>query len=545
MEQARIILAIALSFAVFLIWDLFFIEKKPIPQKKQPTQETVQEKQTVQEEPIIKPETISSEQIVSTKPPRDILVDTPLYIAVFSEAGTALKSFKLKRYRERVELDSPLKELVPSSLKNGAFQIDFSESGISGFESAHYTTPYSSDTLSVVDSPAELIFSWQSPQGILVEKIFSFKPDSYQIGVKTVLKNLSEHPIKGRLTLSLLSEIKSVESQYTFEGPSFLMDSKLEQIKPKKIKDTYSESGKLKWISVETQYFLSSIIPANITDATVKIFRKDNVLNHCYQFSETSIQPKGVMASEFSLYFGPKEIKTLRSLHNDLDRVVHFGMFDFLAKPCLWLMNSFYRLIPNYGVAIIFLTILVKFLLWPLGNKSYKSMNEMKKIQPLIAEIKEKYKNDKKKMNEEFMNLYKVYKINPMGGCLPMLVQLPVFFALYRMLYEAIELRHAPFLWWINDLSAPDRLFRFNFSIPFMQPPYGIPVLTIIMGATMILQQKMSPPPGDPVQAKMMTFMPIVFTVIFINFSSGLVLYWLVSNILSISQQYYISKKNK
>ena len=141
------------------------------------------------------------------------------------------------------------------------------------------------------------------------------------------------------------------------------------------------------------------------------------------------------------------------------------------------------------------------------------------------------------------MALYRVYKINPMGGCLPMLAQIPVFFAFYRMLYESIELRHAPFVGWINDLSAPDRLFHFGFSIPFMDPPYGIPVLTIIMGASMLLQQKMTPTPGDPTQAKMMMFMPIIFTVIFINFPSGLVLYWLVNNIISMAQQYYIIKK--
>jgi YidC/Oxa1 family membrane protein insertase len=236
-------------------------------------------------------------------------------------------------------------------------------------------------------------------------------------------------------------------------------------------------------------------------------------------------------------------MKLLSKLDGDLAKAIYFGWFDIIAKPCLWFMNFIYGFIPNYGVAIIILTIFTKVLLWPLGSKSYKSMNEMKKVQPLMAEIREKYKGDKKKMNEEIMGLYKIYKINPMGGCLPMIVQIPVFFALYRMLYEAIELRHAPFFLWIDDLSAPDRLFRFDFSIPFMQPPYGIPVLTLVMGATMLLQQKMSPPPGDPAQAKMMMFMPIIFTFIFINFSSGLVLYWLVNNILSIGQQYYISKK--
>ncbi len=170
-------------------------------------------------------------------------------------------------------------------------------------------------------------------------------------------------------------------------------------------------------------------------------------------------------------------------------------------------------------------------------------MNDMRKLQPLMQEIREKYKDDKARINQETMALYRTYKVNPMGGCLPMLIQMPVFFALYRMLYQAIELRHAPFFGWINDLSAPDRLFNFSFKIPFMSEPYGIPVLTIIMGATMLLQQKLSPQPGDPTQAKMMMLMPIVFTFIFINFPSGLVLYWLFSNLVSIGQQYYTMKK--
>ena len=237
-------------------------------------------------------------------------------------------------------------------------------------------------------------------------------------------------------------------------------------------------------------------------------------------------------------------MKILKEFDLDLDKAIHFGMFDFLAKPCVMVMNFLYGLIPNYGMAIIILTLLIKLILWPLGSKSYKSMAEMKKLQPLMAEIREKYKHDKQKMNMEVMGLYKTYKVNPLGGCLPMVVQIPIFFALYRMLYEAIELRHAPFFGWIHDLSAPDRLFDFGFSIPFMQPPCGIPVLTIIMGGTMFLQQKMAPPMGgDPLQAKLMTFMPIMFTVIFINFSSGLVLYWLINNIVSITQQYYIQKK--
>jgi YidC/Oxa1 family membrane protein insertase len=170
-------------------------------------------------------------------------------------------------------------------------------------------------------------------------------------------------------------------------------------------------------------------------------------------------------------------------------------------------------------------------------------MNQMRKLQPKMKDLQERYKDDRQKMNQELMNLYRVYKVNPLGGCIPMLLQIPVFIALYRMLYQAIELRHAPFFLWINDLSAPDRLFQFEGYIPLMQEPYGIPVLTIIMGGTMFLQQKMSPPPGDPSQAKMMMMLPVFFTFIFINFPAGLVLYWLVNNVASILQQYYINKK--
>jgi YidC/Oxa1 family membrane protein insertase len=287
-----------------------------------------------------------------------------------------------------------------------------------------------------------------------------------------------------------------------------------------------------------------SLIPEQVEDASLRLFLKENnQIEAQYLQPESLLEPGTQVKRRYFLFFGPKSMQILGEVGHDLGKAVNFGMFDFIAKPCVWLMNKLYSMIPNYGVAIIILTVLIKILLWPLGSKSYKSMSEMKKLQPLMKEIRERYKNDKKKMNEETMSLYRTYKINPLGGCLPMVVQIPVFFALYRMLYEAIELRHAPFFLWIDDLSAPDRLFRFHFSIPFMEPPYGIPVLTIIMGATMLLQQKMSPPMGDPTQAKMMMLMPIVFTVVFINFSSGLVLYWLVNNVLSIAQQYYIQKK--
>ncbi|MBN2419777.1 MAG: membrane protein insertase YidC, partial [Deltaproteobacteria bacterium] len=260
--------------------------------------------------------------------------------------------------------------------------------------------------------------------------------------------------------------------------------------------------------------------------------------------SPLEITPGAEVSKEYSLFLGPRDVRILEQFGHKLDKAIDYGFFSIIAGPLHFILNFFNGFLNNYGLSIILLTIIIKIIFWPLTHKSQKSMKEMQKLQPLMAKIREKYKDNREMMNKELMGLYRTYKVNPMSGCLPMLIQIPVFFALYRVLNSSIELRHAPFALWINDLSAPDRLFSFSFSIPFMDPPHGIPVLTLLMGASMFLQQKLQPMVGDPSQAKIMMFMPIMFTVMFINFPSGLVLYWLTQNILSIGQQYYINKKS-
>jgi YidC/Oxa1 family membrane protein insertase len=436
--------------------------------------------------------------------------------------------------------------MISPDLTGGTVRVGFADNSVSGVKGAVFSANSEKDTVDITNKSQEISFSWTSPQGVVVEKKYLFSPETYMIDLNVNVKNGSNQPLKDSLTLSLYRYNSEKESRYGFEGPSALIDNKLEQVKIKKIKKKNIYPGDIKWVAVQDRYFMSAIVPDTaVKAASMRLYLNDEkILQNEFVQSEFVVNSGDQHASKYRLFFGPKSIKILKTVDYDLVKAVNFGMFDILAKPCVWIMDFIYdHFIPNYGVAIIILTIFTKILLWPLGNKSYKSMADMKKIQPLMADIKEKYKDDKRKMNEEMMGLYKTYKVNPMGGCLPMVVQIPVFFALYRMLYEAIELRHAPFFWWINDLSAPDRLFRFDFAVPFMEPPYGIPVLTIIMGATMFFQQKMSPPMGDPTQAKMMMMMPIVFTFIFINFSSGLVLYWLVNNVLSMAQQYYITKK--
>lgn len=558
MEQGRVIIAIALSFLVFFVWNTVFAPKEEAdPNGKNRTKSQLSQEKTTGEESYtnqnqekeiagLKNTTGSSGDESASEPiGRTITVSTPLYAIKFDEKGARFTNFVLKKYREQVEADSPLKAIVTSDNPLGTMLIEFNDYRLQGLKNAVYSADIDYDMVEVRNQPQSLTFSWTSPEGVVVEKRFQFFPDSYLIDMSVLVKNGSDQPITGNFMVTLTKVLKEKKSRFGFEGPSALINNKLKKVEIKDFEEKNIYSGELGWVALQDRYFMSSLIPKEVIETDMKLSLIDETLVVAqYVQPDISINPETQKLFEYILFLGPKSMKLLNESGYKLSKAVNFGMFDFIAKPCVWLLNFFYSFIPNYGLAIIFLTILTKLLLWPLGAKSYKSMSEMKKLQPLMAELKVKYKNDKKRIQQETMALYKTYKINPLGGCLPMVAQIPVFFALYRMLYEAIELRHAPFFGWIKDLSAPDRLFQFSFSVPFMEPPYGIPVLTVVMGATMFLQQKMSPPPGDPGQAKMMMFMPIIFTFIFINFSSGLVLYWLVNNVLSISQQYYVQKKN-
>lgn len=553
MEQQRLIIALVLSFAVFFAWNLFFTpeapENAPAVTHSTAVEATTENKQASSGSTEHPTQTAPSaaEQDSQTadagRPARTIQIDTPLYAITLSEKGAAVIDMTMKNYRETVESDSPPKKLLPKELKSGTCLISFTSSPNNALEQAVYHLNNPVSKLDVQREPASIEFSYTLPDGVMIQKAYRFVPDSYLIDVAVTLKNGKSAPMIDDLKISLLDFSEVEKSELGFIGPSGLLNDKLKQTQIKEIGENSLSSGKLRWIALEQPYFMSSLVLKEASEGQMVLSHQEKLIRNQMVFHIDSLAPGETKTFDFDLFMGPKSWSLLRSYDNELNRAIYFGWVDVLAKPCLWFMNYVHKFIPNYGIAIIILTIITRIAFWPLAHKSYKSMNDMRKLQPLMQDIREKYKNDKARINQETMALYRTYKINPMGGCLPMLVQLPVFFALYRMLYSAIELRHAPFFGWINDLSAPDRLFSFTFKIPLMNPPYGIPVLTLIMGATMLLQQKMTPTPGDPAQAKMMMFMPVIFTVIFINFSSGLVLYWLVGNIISISQQYYTQKK--
>ena len=335
-------------------------------------------------------------------------------------------------------------------------------------------------------------------------------------------------------------EDHGTKSSYLFIGPAAYVNGQLQEYKSKEITESAKTiQGTVDWAAYEGTYFMAGILPEPNDGASVTMQESGEVVEMSVAGKLDSLPAGGELVYKYRLYYGPKKLTDLKEIGANLDKSLNFGWFDVIAKPTLWLLNFFYGFVHNYGVAIILVTVLFKAAFWPITQKGMKSMKNMQKLQPKMAKIKEKYKGDPAQMNKEVMNMYKTYKVNPLGGCLPMVLQIPVFFALYKVLLQCIELRHAPFMFWITDLSAPDRLWV-SLHIPYLG---GIPVLTLLMGASMFLQQKMTPTTADPAQAKIMMFLPVVFTFMFINFASGLVLYWFVNNLLSILQQKLINNQ--
>lgn len=555
-EQKRLLLAVVLSVVVLVGYQYFFTAPA---ENTNPSQE-VQSRETVQSNTPANTPTVSdytngtknqsqaqtSQPMPVVKDYRTISVSTPLYEIAISEHMAAVHSFALKNYKETNQDDSPLKQLVPEQLVNGTLSFSMEGGSIQGLDNATYTAGTDTTSVNLYQGEKTIVFSWVNPQGISIKKIFTFRADSFLIDCNILVQNGSGMPINDAIVISMPGfyndEVKK-QSRFAFQGPIAYIDDKYQDIAPNDIEDQDTFNGTIDWAGYTGQYFMTVVMPKEPVKAKLSLsYANDIATNRLVQKMDRLDSGKQGQY-DYTYFMGPKSYKLLSQYDNNLKKAINFGWFDIIAKPLLITMNTIHDFIPNYGIAIILLTILIKLVFWPLGTKSYKSMNEMKKVQPLMMELREKYKDDKTRMNQEVMGLYKTYKVNPASGCLPLLVQMPIFFALYRMLYQAIELRHAPFFGWIKDLSAPDRLFHFDFAIPMMQAPAGIPVLTLLMGASFLLQQKMTPTAGDPMQAKMMMLMPIFMTVLFINFPAGLVLYMFVNNIISMGQQKYTQKK--
>jgi len=481
---------------------------------------------------------------VDTKAPlrkaRDFTVETDLYRLVFSEKGGTIKKYLLKQYPATLSDNAPLVNLINVSPLHLPLGLRMESQPPLDLSSQFFEPDKEGLKLTRAGEEAQLKFTCNMSNGIKITRAYTFHQGSYWIDLSVQLSGAGTIPG----SVFLYNKPGKKKNRFTFAGPAYYGNDSLREVKLDDVGEKHTYTGPVDWIGYGDNYFLTALIPV-VSEGPWNILIEKKEADGLTESQLTALKPtpestgQGVEVLNLGIYFGPKEIDRLNALGHNLSKAINFGWFDPIAKPVLYILKYLYRFIHNYGIAIIIVTVLIKIAFWPLAQKSAKSMKTMQKLQPKMAKLKEKYGNDKERMNKELMQLYKTYKVNPMGGCLPMLLQIPVFFALYKVLLQSIELRHAPFMLWINDLSAPDRLMIPGVNIPYLG---GIPVLTLFMGISMFLQQKLSPSSLDPTQARMMQFLPVIFTCMFINFPSGLVLYWLINNVLSIAQQYYVNK---
>lgn len=407
-------------------------------------------------------------------------------------------------------------------------------------------TIYSADKASYRMEPNEntlqVDLHWLNPQGLQFTKRYEFHRDSYVINVTHFVSNPSDKDFNANLYLRLERNAPKTQGGFfmlpTFTGPVYYSPDKkyqkiqfshIDDVKDQPVKDAIHRDVTGGWAAMIEQFFVGAWIPDEKLNYKYFTSRTEDA-EHLYMIgmvAEQTVPAKSQNKAEAArLYVGPKIQNKLETIAPGLELSVDYGWLTFISKPLFWALDHIERVIHNWGWAIILLTILVKGAFYKLSETSYRSMARMKSIGPRMAALKERFGDDKQKMNQAMMELYKKEKINPLGGCLPIVIQIPVFIALYYVLLESVELRQAPWILWIQDLSIMDPYF----------------VLPILMGITMLVQQKLNPAPADPLQAKIMMVLPIMFTVMFAVFPSGLVLYWVVSNLLSIAQQWYITK---
>ncbi|WP_034296167.1 membrane protein insertase YidC [Herbaspirillum sp. RV1423] len=543
MDIKRTVLWVVFSFSLLLLWDswqrhngkpsMFFPtatqeaqpaaagadpSKSPVPQAANAANPTATAAD-VGGAPAAKGETIT--------------ITTDVVKADIDTVGGELKRLELLKHRDTVD---PTKNLV--LFDSSAGHTYLAESGLIGGQFPNHKSIFTAKPgARALDGGNEVQLVLEAQEnGVKLTKTYTFKRDSYLIDLKHTVTNDSAAAITPSLYLQLLRDGNKPggESHFysTFTGPAVYTDAdhfqKLTFEKIEEGKEQHATKSDNGWIALVQHYFVSAFIPPE--KAQRDIFTK-KVATNLYAVGNIlplgSIAPGASVTMDAHLYSGPQESKVLETTAPGLELVKDYGWLTIIAKPIFWLMIHIHAMVGNWGWTIILLTVLIKLVFFPLSAASYRSMAKMKAVTPKMTAIRERHKGDPQNMNREMMALYKTEKINPLGGCLPIVIQIPVFISLYWVLLASVEMRGAPWLGWIHDLTAPD-------------PFYILPVL---MAVSMFIQTKLNPTPPDPVQAKVMMFMPIVFSVMFFFFPSGLVLYWVVNNVLSITQQWVITKK--
>ena len=526
--EKRILIFLLLSFAIIFSFDFILKELGLMPEP--PPVEEGQEAFPTGDQPF--PPTGSLQDASSevraygdeTAPLETHVeeVETPLYRVTFANRGAQVQSWKLKQYLTQDEDDpQPIEFVYPEGHFAGPVSMQVEDPAVNALlNNGLFEASRDFETLDDVHPTGHLTFSYRNDENnLLVEKEFTFTHDSYLVDVSIRVEGLDD-----AVDVLLGTNFGVVEWGQGFIGalgPAWMIDGALEKETPD---PEIRRSGDIRWAALQDKYFISVMIPQGAQGVFAKA-EAEHVVTSGVEFP---VDADGSRL-RFQLYAGPKQFDLMRSLGHSLEDTIDFGWFIYgswsvvkaVAKPLFYVLRFLYEYTQNYGVAIILLTCGIKLLFVPLQYKSYKSMQGMQKVQPQIKAVQAKFKDDRERLNRELIKLYKEHKVNPVGGCLPMVLQMPVFISLFNILYMTVDLRKAPFMLWITDLSIPD-------------PFYVFPIL---MGASMVLQQKMMPTTMDPTQAKMMMMLPVFLTFLFLNFPAGLVIYWLTNNVLTIGQQ--------
>jgi YidC/Oxa1 family membrane protein insertase len=536
--ENRVLLAFVLSIAVFVGWGVFLSKVQPPPQKIALDQKMPADSNTQlgQDEPGSAGSGLTASQATAPEPLQPQFAGTEETINVFlgkvtyvlSSQGATIRKVMLNDYLD--DTGAPIDLVQGVQGKKWPLSLAANDDEVSRIlQNAYYDVSPKSLELSESNPTGQLTMRLRHESGLEVVREFTFHYQQFLIDVKTQItaiplasRNLQYRVLWGP---GLGGYTVSKTDYFAFAGPTTFVNNERMESPSDEVPGEVKFSGDLEWTAFQNKYFAAALIPGKGTKAAVVVNDNDDLY---VGLQMESIQSNAIL--EYKIYAGTKQLQVLEASEHKLVRLMDYGWFGnkfaFLVKPLLRVLQYFYGITNNYGWSIIFLTFIIKLIFSPLTHKSFKSMKGMHKVQPYVKIIQERNKDDRQKMNQEMIDLYKKHKVNPLGGCLPMLLQIPVFIALYHALFFSIELRGAPFILWIQDLSVQD-------------PYYITPVL---MGATMFFQQRLSPQMGDPMQQKIMMMLPIFFTFLFITFPAGLVIYWTVNNLLTISQQYYIYK---
>jgi len=533
MENKNTLIAIVLITLIWFGYTLFFPAPPQHPAEPVSPPASTQSLEAAQpsSDSSVSPPPAVEVVAPSTLGVEEVTVDTGALSLVISNQGGDIRHLALNRFGQTSAPDSPRVALVAAS-RPGTGTLRLTGSDGFGLSSSALYQVQTSERAVALDEGQQgsVVLATRLADGLEVVRTFAFIGGQYDFRTSVRFTNRGSLPLSGSAVLALVNpwDDSRKGSMYEFVGPTVFAGDSLNQEDVKDLGvDGKSFGSDALWTAFEEKYFASVLVPEADAFERMRLVHQGDFVENQVLMPQLALQPGESVEYAFDVFAGPKRVDLLESVGHNIDRLVDFGWFAVIAHPLLLALKFFYSFIGNYGVSIILLTVLIKLLFWPLTQKSYTSMKAMQKLQPKMQQLREKYKNDRERLNRELMELYKTHRVNPLGGCLPMVVQIPVFFALYKVLLFSIELRHAPFIFWLTDLSAKD-------------PYYVTP---LVMGASMFIQQKMMPSQMDPNQQKIMMMMPVIFTFMFLNFPSGLVIYWLVNNLLTIGQQYLINRQ--